>query len=323
MFVLIGIILYFCVAQIDGSSYPLTKVTQQPFCASSICCGHLNVASMEQEKWKPVKGFEGLYEVSNLGRVRSLERITVGINGREYKSKGKELKIFSNKGYCYVNLFRNGKINSLKVHRLVAEAFIPNPLNKPQVDHIDTNKNNNSTDNLRWATHAENMNNELTHTQLVARMRDGLTAKMIRAKKDNGSIKGVYQYNLNGEYIQYFESISEAAEATGVNRSTLLYCASGRENRKRAGNFMWSRERRDSLPPYIDVHQRYMKKIAMLGLDMKLIKIFANKHEAAKALGVSSRAIAIRCWRKSTSCTAGGVIVLYEEDYNKLKNKEL
>ena len=110
---------------------------------------------MEEEIWKPIKEFEGYYEVSNMGRVRSLN----------YKRTGKK-KILKNiedyKGYLEVGLTKNGKRKQFKVHRLVAKAFIPNPENKPCIDHINTIKSDNRVENLRWVTYKENSNNEKT-----------------------------------------------------------------------------------------------------------------------------------------------------------------
>lgn len=106
---------------------------------------------MEQEIWKDIPGWEGLYQVSNLARVRSIFR---------YK---KIIKPYIDKwGYFEVNLYRNKKTTHKKLHRLVAEAFIDNPNNKPCVDHIDTNKLNNLPYNLRWCTYKENANNPLS-----------------------------------------------------------------------------------------------------------------------------------------------------------------
>lgn len=110
-----------------------------------------------QEIWKDVRGYEGLYQVSNLGRVKSLER---QVKLRQYTKNlpEKNMKLTLNKrGYLYVHLCKNGKYQGYRVHRLVAMAFIPNPHNKPQVNHIDRNVLNNSVDNLEWCTNAENM----------------------------------------------------------------------------------------------------------------------------------------------------------------------
>ncbi len=110
------------------------------------------------EKWKPIKEYEGQYEVSNLGNVRSLRRKAT--NGKGFqKKKNRLLKPNINKGYATVTLCKDGKPKVFLVHRLVAIAFIPNPEGKPIVDHIDTNPLNNTVDNLRWCTQKENCNN--------------------------------------------------------------------------------------------------------------------------------------------------------------------
>lgn len=108
---------------------------------------------MQEEIWVPVVGYEGCYEVSNLGRVR-------GLYNRVY---GRILSpACSNKGYRYVCLYKNKKSKNIKVYRLVATAFLPNPLNLPEVDHIDGSRDNDIAINLRWVTHQENINNPIT-----------------------------------------------------------------------------------------------------------------------------------------------------------------
>ena len=112
-----------------------------------------------KEEWRPVCGFEGLYEVSNLGRIKSLSRII------RANTCGKRIipeRILSNcingSGYCTVVLCKNGKHTTFLVHRLVAEAFIPNPNNYPQVNHKDENPSNNCVENLEWCDQKYNSN---------------------------------------------------------------------------------------------------------------------------------------------------------------------
>lgn len=109
---------------------------------------------IDVEIWVDIEGYEGLYQVSNFGRVRSLDRI--GDNGRIYKGVTKALSD-NGRGYLQVNLKIKGKQRNLYIHRLVAQAFIPNPENKPEVNHIDGDKSNNFVSNLEWVTHVENV----------------------------------------------------------------------------------------------------------------------------------------------------------------------
>ena len=105
------------------------------------------------EIWKPVLNYEGYYEVSNCGNVRSIDRIITDINGNAYHYKSKQLKPGKNKdGYLQVGISKNGKTNSYYIHILVAIAFIPNVDNKPTVNHKDGIKTNNCIENLEWVT---------------------------------------------------------------------------------------------------------------------------------------------------------------------------
>lgn len=111
-----------------------------------------------KEIWKDIEGYEGLYQVSNLGQVKSLERTIIVKNCKQSKTYPECIKIpFPNKkGYLRVQLYKNNKRRNLRVHRLVALAFIPNPDNKPKVNHIDGDPTNNVVSNLEWVTGEEN-----------------------------------------------------------------------------------------------------------------------------------------------------------------------
>lgn len=117
----------------------------------------------DKEIWRPVVGFEGLYEVSNFGAVRSVDRIIQHTNKRfgpmTRKLKGRLLKmIFDGRGLYYQVSLSNGINKRYLVHRLVAEAFVENPLNLPEVNHKDENKTNNKASNLEWCDHKYNSN---------------------------------------------------------------------------------------------------------------------------------------------------------------------
>ena len=164
-----------------------------------------------QEEWRPVVGFGDLYEVSNLGNVRSLQ-----FHG---KRRIRMMTQSTTKlGYKFVKLrdWNNGLAGSFPVHRLVAQAFIPNLDNKPQVDHIDTDPSNNVVTNLRWVTSLENQNNPLT----LARLQDSLTRynkskahKMVVQETQGHS---VLQYDRHNNLLGEFPSMNEAALALGT-----------------------------------------------------------------------------------------------------------
>lgn len=111
-----------------------------------------------EEEWRNVAGYEGHYEVSNLGRIKSMDRILQNKNGKRCRWKARIMTPGKDKcGYEHLSLNLNGKRQPLQVHRIVATAFIPNPENKPQINHIDCRKANNAASNLEWSTHDENI----------------------------------------------------------------------------------------------------------------------------------------------------------------------
>lgn len=113
---------------------------------------------MSEEIWKPVVGYEGYYEVSNKGNVISLDRIIVCKAGGTYVKKGKMLKQGNNRGYKMVTLYKDKNVSYKYVHKIVAEAFIPNFDNLPEVNHKDEIRTNNDVSNLEWCTKKYNMN---------------------------------------------------------------------------------------------------------------------------------------------------------------------
>lgn len=172
----------------------------------------------KEEIWKSVKGYEGLYEVSNFGRVRSLPRNT---------TSGKILKpVKTKEGYLRVDLSKKGRGNLSFVHRLVAETFLDNPDNLPCVNHRDENPLNNRVENLEWCTHLYNMNY-------------GTRNERIGISNKNGKLsKTVYQYTLDGEFVREWESTSEIQRQTGWWNGNISNCCLGRT--KTAYGFRWS-----------------------------------------------------------------------------------
>lgn len=138
------------------------------------------------EVWKDIKGYEGLYQISNLGRVKSLKRF----NTNNANTKDRILKpSLDRKGYLHVVLCKNNKRYNKTLHRLVAEAFIENPENKPQVNHIDEDKTNNRVSNLEWMTNKENRNHGtaikrmcITNSKPIICTKDNITENIILRK---------------------------------------------------------------------------------------------------------------------------------------------
>ena len=175
------------------------------------------------ELWKDIVGYEGLYQVSNFGRIRSLDRIIKRPKMGDFFKKSQIIKNKIYKGYFSVQLSKQGITKNHKVHRLVAQAFIPNPNNYKEVNHKDENKENNCADNLEWCTHKYNME----YGTWVNR----------REKKINRSYcsKKILQYDLEKKYIKTWDSISMAQRELNINH--ISSCCSGK--RKTAGGYIW------------------------------------------------------------------------------------
>ena len=201
---------------------------------------------MESEIWKPVVGYEGLYEVSSLGRVRSVDRNIVHKNGSIHFKKGVVLRPCINEnGYFAVALCRGGYSKTIRLHRIVATAFIENPENKPDVDHIDTNRLNCVASNLRWVTRKENLRNpnSTPHYRMSASKEYGSGWKAIETRnrnKSKGAEVPVVQYTMDGVFIKRFRSIAEAARETGVQDASIHLFLKGKI--RHAGGFVWKRE---------------------------------------------------------------------------------
>lgn len=159
---------------------------------------------MKGEIWKDIEGYEGLYEVSNMGRVKSLN----------YRKTGKEkiMKGLDNgKGYLFVVLCKDGKDKKYRINRLVAQAFLENPDNLPEVNHKDKIRTNNNVDNLEWVSHEYNV--------------------------EYSQAKAVIGINKVSGLIAEFPSLMEAERQTGIANSNICACLKGRK--KSAGGYYW------------------------------------------------------------------------------------
>jgi hypothetical protein len=182
-----------------------------------------------EECWKPVVGYEGFYEVSNHGRVRSVTHTIIRSNGVPTIIKSKLIR-FSKLpcGYLQVGLHRDGKTKSARIHRLVAMAFIPNPYNLEQINHKDENKTNNYVDNLEWCTPKYNTN-----------YGTGMERMVITKLLSGEGGRPVLQYGLDGKFVNAYKSVGVAARALNLSPCSISECCNGTRGHKQAGGYQW------------------------------------------------------------------------------------
>ena len=174
-----------------------------------------------KEQWKDIAEYEGLYQISNLGRVKSLERIVERQNNHNLYVSEKILKngICSN-GYKYARLYKNGNVKHKLVHRLVATAFAENKENLPFVNHKDETRDNNTIENLEWCTREYNMNY-------------GTTGERISEKLS----KAVCQYDKNNNFLKRFKSATDIEKQLRYYPGNICNCCQGKG--KTAYGYIW------------------------------------------------------------------------------------
>lgn len=187
-----------------------------------------------KEIWKDIPEYEGYYQISNLGRIKSL----ISFNGHKFIHKEKILKPQKNR-YLTVRLAKNKNIKQYTVHRLVAKVFLLNKENKPCVNHIDGNKYNNNINNLEWVTYKENTahaykNNLITKNSEIKKIS---TMKNIKKAWEKNK-KIIYQYDLSGKFIKKYSSLSQASEYCNISIQCISDCC--RKKTCSAGGYKWN-----------------------------------------------------------------------------------
>ena len=226
-----------------------------------------------EEVWKNIKGYEGRYKVSNKGRFLSLR---YGRKGKYQDRKPRLLKKSINSaGYYVVGLL--GKQHF--VHRLVADAFIPNPENKPCVDHIDTNTLNNDLANLRWSTIKENVNNPISREKRNQKLWELLKGKF---GVDSNKHRKVYQYSLEGKFIKEWGCMSDACRELGINSSSMTKNCQGLQTQ--AKGYIWKYEYQADVSPAL----KTFKPVLQINSQGDIVAEFDSVSSAARHFGTST-----------------------------------
>lgn len=227
------------------------------------------------EVWKDIDGYEGLYQVSNMGRVKSLN----------YRHTGKEkvLRLWKQtNGYDDVFLYKNGKGKTYSVHRLIANTFIPNPYNLPCINHKDENPSNNHVDNLEWCSYQYNN----TYGTVIQR----------RTEKTG---KTVYQYTLDGEFVAEYPSAREVQRLFDFNASNINNCCRGKI--KTSNGFVWSyiildkTTVKEKLANNTRQNNKSSKQLYQYSLDGGLVKEWPSTNEVQRQLGFDCSHISACC----------------------------
>lgn len=178
---------------------------------------NLSLEDLPNEVWKDVVGYEGLYQVSNLGRVKMLPRKVLANKSIKNIKEHILKQTISKKGYLYVDFWVNNKVKRFAVHRLVLSAFLGNSEISLECNHKNENRSDNRLDNLEWLTHRENLNY------------GNRTNKQKQKMLNHPSLSlPVIQYNMVGQYIAEYKSLREAGRVLGFSFSCIKECCKGR-----------------------------------------------------------------------------------------------
>ena len=183
-----------------------------------------------KEEWRDIKGFEGKYMVSNLGRVKSLN---YNNTGKEGIMKGGD----DGHGYLQVNLSKDGKVKNCRINRLVAQAFLDNPEGYTDVNHKDEDKTNNCVENLEWCDRSYNINYGTRNKKAGKRISEKLKGRKLAEEHKKKLSKPVFSVDKESGLIMWWQSAMEASRQTGIAQSNITLCCQGKV--KSAGGHVW------------------------------------------------------------------------------------
>lgn len=236
------------------------------------------------------------YEVSNLGNIRSLKNNKIHLL-KPFK-RGTSNKYGDGRGcYLAVRLLNNGKEQDYAVHRLVAMAFVPNPNNLPQVNHINGIRNDNRAENLEWCDNSYN----IWHSY-----------NMLGNK--NGTKRIVCQYTKNGNFVREYESVCEASHICNIDSTSIIAVCRKGAYRKTAGGYIW-RYKGDE-----NVEIQYDKKSPVIQISKygEMIRVYDTIQDASIEIGLTEGGISGVCQKKNRGYNyAGGYIWRYKDEYNE------
>lgn len=191
---------------------------------------NLSLEDLPNETWRDIPSYEGIYQVSNLGRVKSLARVLNRGRGKYLRPPIVMTPPINGHGYQQVTLYdKNGKGKILGVHQLVALCFLDNPQNYGDIDHINTIKTDNRKENLRWCTRKMNMNNPITKSMLDSKRLSYCHEDWYIEKQRNSQphSKKIAQKSISGEILKVWNTISDAARFMGVSTQAISRCCNG------------------------------------------------------------------------------------------------
>lgn len=248
------------------------------------------------EIWKNIKGYEGLYQASSLGRIRSLDRVVPYKGGRRFYSGKILLPRDNKKGYLFLCLCKNNVVKRFYVHKVIAETFLDNPLNLTEVNHKDECKNNNTVDNLEFCTHKYNCQygNRNIKTKEICSI-------------------PVLQYDLDGNFLKEYNSGAEAERITGVLNTSINQCINGKQYH--AGSFYWCRKISEEFPKKIKIELK-VRRVLQYNSNGDLLNEYNSIMDASRKTGVCSANIGM-CCRKDQDT------IQQEDLFGNLKNKNM